>query len=138
MDVRGRLRANLLAEGRAYGYTLTIWGAGAMLIQEFGLPTHGEVFAYVGGALAAMAALAAVAFEGLAGTRATADVDGRPAASIVHVAAALGNLAVSYAVIEAANGSLPALWAFLLVGFQATATYNVLLLVEDGVAATLQ
>jgi hypothetical protein len=137
MDVRDRLRANLLAEGRAYGYTLTVWGAGAMLIREFGVPAHGAVFAYVGGALAAMAVLAAVAFEGLTGTRAGRAAHERPAASFVHVAAALGNLAASYAVIEAASGAVPVLWVFLLVGFQATVTYNALLLAEDWAAAAL-
>ncbi|WP_197425399.1 hypothetical protein [Halobacterium sp. CBA1126] len=134
MAPRDRLRANLLAEGRAYGYTLTVWGAGAMLIHAYGVPSPAGVFAFVGGALAAMTALALVAFDGLFDTQTARDAYERQAASIVHVAAALGNLAASYAVIWAATPALPAHWAFSLVGFQATVGYNVLLLFEDGVA----
>jgi len=137
MDTRERLGANLLAEGRAYGYTLTVWGSGAMLIKEFGLPTHGDVFAFAGGALAGMALLAAIAFDGLFGTEVSRPGRERPAASLVHVAAALGNLALSYGVVVAASGRVPGLWAYLAVGFQATVAYNALLLFEDRAAYAL-
>lgn len=92
------------------------------------------MFAFVGGALAAMAVLAAVAFDGLVGTEADRDARERPAASIVHVASTLGNRALSYRVIEAASPVVPGRWAFLLVGFQATVAYNALLLFEDRAA----
>lgn len=131
MDLRRRLGENLLAEGRAYGYTLTIWGAGAMLIREYGLPDHVDVFAYVVGALLAVGALAAAAFGNVLRSNVERDGHERPAVSLVHVAATLGNLLVSYVVIEFVAASTVAWVGFGLVGFQTTATYNVLLLVEE-------
>jgi hypothetical protein len=38
MDPRSRLTNNLTAESEAYGYTLTIWGSGAMLIYKVQTP----------------------------------------------------------------------------------------------------
>ena len=38
------------AAGIPYGYTLTIWGAGALCTGRFGLPTPPEGFEFVGGA----------------------------------------------------------------------------------------
>ncbi|WP_232686875.1 hypothetical protein [Halobacterium zhouii] len=49
----------------------------------------------------------------------------------MHVAATLGNLVVSYLVIEAVAASAVSWVEFAVVGFQTTATYNLVLLVEE-------
>lgn len=65
------------------------------------------------------------------GAEAHAERDGRerPAISLVHVAATLGNLLVSYLDIQGVAASAAAWVGFAVVGFQ-TATHNLLLLVE--------
>lgn len=132
MDFADRLAGNLTAEAQAYGYTLTVWGAGAMLVSAYGPPDVTSVFLYVSGALVGFGALAAVAFGGLFERRDSSPSSTLLAASTIHVAATLGNLAVSYAAVVAARGvELPASWTFFLVGVQATATYNLLLLLEE-------
>lgn len=43
-----------------YGYTVTIWAAGAYLIRQRGLPSAFEAFAFVSGAILAFAVLTAI------------------------------------------------------------------------------
>jgi len=54
----GRLRSlpaalseTVTASAAPYGYTLTIWGSGAVLIRSHGTPSVGEVFVFITGAL---------------------------------------------------------------------------------------
>ena len=65
MNLRKQLARNLTAESETYGYTLTIWGGGSILINQYGTPTIGHIFLYIGGALVGFAALAAIAFPHL-------------------------------------------------------------------------
>ncbi len=46
------------AAGIPYGYTLTVWGAGALCTARFGLPSPAEAFGFVGGASVAYFGLA--------------------------------------------------------------------------------
>lgn len=46
--------------GVPYGYTLTIWAAGALCIRRFGLPDLAEVFLFVGGGTIGYGSLALV------------------------------------------------------------------------------
>ncbi len=139
MEWKRRLAENLTAEAQAYGYTLTIWGAGAILVSAYGVPDPPIVFLYVGGALLGYGTLAAVAFDSLFARREAGSDTTLLAASTVHVVATLGNLVVSYAVVDASSRlALPAAVAFFAVGAQATATYNVLLLLEDYVVRRIE
>ncbi|WP_435155954.1 hypothetical protein [Haladaptatus sp. DFWS20] len=134
MNSAEQLAQNLLAESKAYGYTLTIWGGGAILMNQYGSPRILEIFLYVVGALFAFAVLASVAFDDLFDDLGS-DHDGRLiVASMVHVAATFGNLLLSYVILTVLNPGFPAIWAFLVIGFEGTFTYNVLLLLEDGFA----
>ena len=128
MNPRRRLARNLLSESRAYGYTLSIWGGGGLLMTRFGTPSATEVFAYVGGAIVAFALLALFTFgEFMVEPDMTREIR---ATSFIHVVATLGNLFVSYLLTFVLHG----LVAFLVVGAQTTFTYNVLLLPEEYVA----
>ena len=43
-----------------YGYTVTVWTSGMMLVRHRGLPSTGQVFLFMLGAVAAFASLGAV------------------------------------------------------------------------------
>lgn len=131
MEPSKRLARNLVAESKAYGYTLTIWGGGAILVAHYGTPNIVQVAAYVGGALVAMALLAVVAFGGLLTEQRRPEGERPPAAAMVHIAATGGSLLVSYLVSVGGQGRLPPALVFSLVGFLATALYNALLVFED-------
>lgn len=137
MEPKTRLTHNLLAESEAYGYTLTIWGAGALLINTYGTPGLSEVFLYIGGALSGFAALGAVAFDSI--TTAPNEQDRQVVVvSIIHVLATMGNLVVSFLVIQFVTFlHVPNQIGFAVVGFQATAGYNILLLLETYVSRIL-
>lgn len=42
----------LVASAAPYGYTLAVWGSGAVLLHSHGVPDVGEVFLFVAGAIA--------------------------------------------------------------------------------------
>lgn len=52
----------LRGQASAYGFTLVIWGTGALAIHQIGEPGPADVFAYVGGALSAAMLVVAGAF----------------------------------------------------------------------------
>ena len=138
MEPSRQLARNLIAESKAYGYTLVIWGAGGMLIHRYGAPNIVQVGLYVGGALAAITVLTVAAFGGLLGEHGTSE-ERLVAASIVHFLATGGNLLVSYALIVGSKQfGLPSDGAFLLVGFQATLLYNIFLLLEYSIIRALE
>lgn len=132
MDPRTRLTSNLVAESEAYGYTLTVWGAGAILINQYGTPQITQIFLYVGGALLGFASLGVIAFDQLVTEPEAEDNQRLVVASMVHIVSTLGNLFVAYLLVEfGITYEIPEWSGFLLVGFQATFTYNALLLLED-------
>lgn len=130
-----RLAQNLASESRAYGYTLTIWGGGAILINQYGTPQILEIFLYVGGALLAFGVLVALTFRNLFTDIETDSTQQLLVVSMVHVIATFGNLLVSYLLIRVCIlVDVPAGVGFLALGFQTTFTYNLLLLVQDALA----
>jgi hypothetical protein len=138
MEPSKRLASNLVAESKAYGYTLTIWGGGAILITHYGAPDILRVALYVGGALVAMTLLAAVAFSGLFAEQRRPDGEPPPVASMVHILATGGSLLVSYLVSITGKGRLPPPLVFGLVGFLGTVLYNTLLVAEDSIGRAIE
>lgn len=136
MDVRTRLADNLARESAAYGYTLSVWGAGAMLIAAYGVPEPSEVFAFVTGAVLGFALLAAVAFESPFEERAADDSDLR-VASMVHVLGTLGTLAVAYGLTGLRDWGVADPVVFGAVGVLVIVSYNLALLVEAAVTRRL-
>jgi hypothetical protein len=128
MEYRKRLANNLVSESKAYGYTLSIWGAGTLLINAFGSPGVAPVFLFIVGALAAFVTLALIAFKSVEprGERRLG------AASFIHIVATLGNLLVAKVLLLVFLKSDIGLdISALLIGYQATFAYNLLLLVND-------
>jgi hypothetical protein len=132
MDWEQRLTGNLTTESEAYGYTLTIWGAGAILLNQYSTPTIAQIFLYIGGGLLGFGALALLAFDELFARKQPDGSQQLLVASTIHVIATGGNLVVAYLLVLALRSytALPEMAGFLLVGFQATVTYNLLLLGE--------
>lgn len=124
-----RLAEKLAAESVAYGFSLSTWGVGALLIQQFGIPDLLNVLAYIGGGVVGFAALAAVAFSRPFGeTEATP----RPLviASAIHVIATIGTLLFAELVIRLTDPLFPPVAVFALAGISMSAGYNVLLTLE--------
>ncbi|UPV74713.1 hypothetical protein M0R89_01255 [Halorussus limi] len=131
MDPRGRLAHNLTAESEAYGYTLTIWGSGAMLIYKVQTPDLFHILLLAFGAILGFAVLGAFAFQQMVREPEQGDTP-LVVTSMVHLVSTLGNLVVAYLLVRfVVSHSTPRWLAFPLVGFQATVLYNVLLLLED-------
>jgi hypothetical protein len=62
---REALRVVVAGESKAYGFTLVIWGTGTITLAQHGSPRAIDVMAFVGGALAAIAAVIATSYGGL-------------------------------------------------------------------------
>ncbi|WP_227353023.1 hypothetical protein [Haladaptatus salinisoli] len=103
-------------------------------MNQYGSPNVLDIFLYAIGALLAFGALASVAFDSLLDDLDTGYDGNLIVVSMVHVAATFGNLLLSYAILVALNPGFPSNWAFLVVGFEGTLTYNLMLLLEDGFA----
>lgn len=85
MELSKRLARNLISESKAYGYTLSVWGGGTILIVHYGMPGIVRIALYVGGALVAMAVLTFVAFGGMFIEQRQPEVRPRFAASMIRV-----------------------------------------------------
>ncbi|MFB6235044.1 MAG: hypothetical protein ABEH81_01915 [Halopenitus sp.] len=129
MDARTQLEANLVSESEAYGYTLCIWGAGALLVDAYGVPGVTRTLAYVAGALLGFGALAVVAFRGFTETAAVSESPSSLVASTIHIGATGGTLlGVHGFLLVAGDGAVPL--TFAGVGCLVTVAYNLLLLLE--------
>ena len=134
MNPSKQLAQSLLSESKAYGYTLTIWGGGAILMNQYGSPRILEIFCYVAGALVAFGVLATVTFDNLFSDPDSNHDEQLIVASMVHVVATFGNLLLGYGILAALNPGFPSDWGFFILGFWGTLCYNLLLLLESGFA----
>lgn len=119
MDYREHLQAVVAASAAPYGYTLTVWTAGAVATHAEGLPTGWDALLLLAGAGLGFAAVGAFAFGGINGVltpRARRDVRVWGGVHLPSVGASI--LLVSVLVLFV-HGYL--VWP--LVGFIATTTY---------------
>lgn len=130
MDARSRLESNLVAEAEAYGYTLSIWGSGALLIHAFGVPGVARALAYVYGAIAGFAVLALVAFPSITEQAAVERSASARVASMLHLVATGGTLELVNLFIVTVGDRRVTL-VFFSAGVIATVSYNLLLLLEE-------
>ncbi len=120
------LQINLTDESKAYGYTLSIWGSGASLINAFGFPAATEVMLYILGAVVGFGLLAVAVYGAMFGSVSNLKDEEMVVASMIHLVAALGTVGMSLVIVD----QLPAQPAFFLTGVNASVTYNLLLLAE--------
>jgi hypothetical protein len=64
---RKNLRAVVGSAAAPYGYTLSIWAAGAALVSVHGIPKTLAALAFVGGAVLGFAFVGALAYGGIPG-----------------------------------------------------------------------
>ena len=119
------------ASAAPYGYTVTLWSSGAILIRSHGLPHVAEVFAFAAGALCGFGLMGLLARGALSSMESLDDVGDRVIAGTLHwlaVGTALGVVAL----ITEVHG-----WeAWPLSSFTATALYILLASLQLAVVAT--
>lgn len=130
---RKHLAERVASESEAYGYTLTVWGTGALLIHHFGSPGFGSIVAFVLGAVAGFALVVTVTASGLFQRIRSNNREynrHRFAIATVHILSTLGAIGANAALIAVLGRWAPS-WAILAVaGFVATVVYNTLLTLE--------
>lgn len=119
------------ASAAPYGYTITVWSTGAMLIHFRHLPSVWEIFLFMAGAVAAFATL------WLAGRGAIEQSRPLPQGAARALAGALDAFAVGLAVGAAALIAMIPSWvAWPLAAFGATGVYIVAASVQLALAET--
>lgn len=128
MNFLERLQENMKSESEAYGYTLSVWGSGALLLQGFNLQAS-HIFLFVLGGVIGFGLLAYTAFKGLKNSISSDNSENIITGSMIHILSALGTVLISYSVINFGSGLELSIIAGL-IGFNTTFSYNVLLLLE--------
>jgi hypothetical protein len=129
--IRDQLKSSVAASSAPYGYTLTIWGSGAVAMGELGSPRIGGTLLFIAGAV-----LAFVLIEGLAyGSLSIQPSTGEPTTIAVwgdaHLLSAGGAVFVVWLLVRAIDGK--AGWA--VAGFAATAVYLLVNAVQNALAS---
>ena len=111
--------AVVAASAAPYGYTLTLWTAGAVTSHAQGLPSALDALLLLAGAVTGFAAVAAFAYGGITGvlapgTRGEIRVSGQA----FHLPSVGSSILLVWIVTQVAHGHP----AWLLVGFTATST----------------
>lgn len=133
MNPSRRLRENVKSESEAYGYTLSVWGSGALLFQSFDLMPTDILFLVLGGVMG-FSFLAAMAFKNILSRVSSSPDTDMVIGSMIHLLASLGTVFLSYLMIINIGNSIDLKYLSLLVGVNTTFTYNILLLVESYVS----
>lgn len=129
MEFKRALQENITQESIAYGYTLSVWGSGAILINAFQI-TSIEILLFILGGIFGFGILALTAYNKLFQEIETRDRDKMIVGSMIHILASLGTVVFSLLIIENA-GTMDPKYIFLVVGINTTLTYNLLLLIEE-------
>jgi hypothetical protein len=122
------LRFALANQANAYGFTLVVWGTGALAIWQLGKPDPADVFAYLGGALVAVSLIVAVVF-GIWHPFETPEPPRRPF-SAMHLASAPAAAAAGWALTLLLRG----FGGFFVAAFLAVGIYQLLLAAEIALA----
>ena len=110
-----------------YGYTVTVWSSGQVLIHHRGMPPVWMVFLFAGGAVAAFATLRALTPDPSGETAPQVGSTPHGARAVVIQAGAIGAAVGAAALV----GLIPSTVAWPLGGFAATAVYLCGLSVES-------
>jgi hypothetical protein len=119
MDYRHHLRAVVAASAAPYGYTLTLWTAGAVTSHAEGLPSALDALFLLAGAVTGFAVVGGYAFGGINGVLAPGTRGEIRVWGGVH----LPSVGSSILLVWLITGSLHGLWVWPVVGFAATSTY---------------
>ena len=120
----------VVASAAPYGYTLTIWSSGALLLRSHGVPSVGDVCIFVAGAITGFNLLALVVVDTLEGT---VSIDRRVDRLLAGVLdwVALGVVVGAMSLLSEIRGWLP----WLVVPLVATVLYLLIASVQLAVFA---
>lgn len=82
--LRAAFGTMVAASAAPYGYTISIWSSGALLMHSHGTPRVGDVFAFLAGALTGFGLLALFAHGALARTESLDHLSDRVLAGAMH------------------------------------------------------
>jgi hypothetical protein len=116
--VRAALATMVAASAAPYGYTVSIWSSGAVLMRTHGTPRVGEVFAFLAGALTGFGFMGLLARGALADRKSLDHAADRVLAGAMHWLAA-GGAVGSVALLA----EIPGWAAWPLGSFAATTVY---------------
>jgi hypothetical protein len=128
--LREALATIVAASAAPYGYTVTLWSSGAVLMGSHGTPHVAEVFAFLAGALAGFGMMALVAHGTLGRAELLEDAADRVLAGTLHMLAVGGAVGAVALLAE-----LHSWEAWPLSAFAATALYLLLASLELTVVA---
>lgn len=116
----------LRGERRAYGFTMLVWGTGAILLGARGSPGVSGVAAYLGGIVVAMAIVLLVDAGGPRAALPTSR-GSHPAGSAIHLLAPAGGIAAGVACGLAVPGIAG---CYFVAGFVACLLFQIGLMIE--------
>jgi len=122
------MRGLLLEESFAYGFTITFWGSGLLLINEYGLLHTRGILLYAIGAITGFGLLAVITFEGAVDT---VEMDKTPTYFVlaaIHYLSALVPIGITHFLLEAPLGRGSTLF---LTGAVVSIFYNVFIAFEE-------
>ncbi|WP_049774171.1 MULTISPECIES: hypothetical protein [unclassified Nocardioides] len=119
MDYRHHLRAVVAASAAPYGYTLTLWTAGAVASHAEGLPSALDALLLLTGAVTAFGVVGGYAFGGINGVLAPGTQGEIRVWGGVH----LPSVGSSILLVSLITETLHGIWVWPVVGFVATSTY---------------
>lgn len=116
--LRSALGTVVTASAAPYGYTLSVWSSGAVLLNAHGVPTVAEVFGFLAGGLLGFAAMALAARGAVVRMDVLDDPHDRLLAGMLHWLAA-GAAVGAAALVAELHGAE----AWPLASFAATVLY---------------
>lgn len=129
MKFMKQLRDNITEESIAYGYTLAIWGSGALLLNSFQTNPI-DIISFVTGGVTGYAILALIAFRGLVKEVKVEKDEDFIVSSMIHTFASLGTVIVNYLIITSGSNIGQPL-TYFVVGANTTFLYNIMLMAES-------
>lgn len=129
MGIRKDLRNNITEESVAYGYTLSVWGSGALLLNSF-QTTPVDILSFIFGSVLGFALLSLIAFKGLVKEAKVNREEDFVVASMIHILASLGTVVLNYLIVTS-SADVNQNIIYLTVGLNTTFIYNLMLMAES-------
>jgi len=130
VDAQHALKKNISDESLAYGFTLSVWGSGAILLDFTEVFRAEMVLAFGLGTIVSFGFLTGLVFNSFLDHYEIQARQTRVVASMIHVLGAVLNVAVSYLLVAFAWPRVFPEAVYFIVGVSVMATYNFMLLVE--------